>query len=779
MKQLRALLRLSPVLLFALIFLAAGPARAACSGPTGAESNLTYNNDYHTYQFCNGTSWVTAGQIGAAASLTFGETNVLSNGDSSNKNLLLAQSATLSGAGTIQSLSFYVTTAAGNLRLGIYDATGPSGGPGNLLAQTASFAPTTGWNTANVVTPVALAAGTYWLAYDPSSNSLSFVNDGGVSGGCKDYAFTFGSLPATFSTTPSNCGPGHWSFYATITNPVCSNPSGVEDNIVYNKDYHTLQYCNGAAWYPLGTGSGGSSGNCSNPTGSAGNFTYNKDYHTFQYCNGTNWVKFGGGSLVTLPGSSDGYFVMSKSTWTGNLGGFPAADGLCLTDLTTNTGWRGYADASTRGLLTSGHVHAFLCGGANYNCNNLNPGKTYYFADANNSANGGASFTTGGIGLGPNDSANWSDVTHFGATYSYWTNRGDNSSNTAWQESYAGNDCGVSGDWNNATSGHTGSASSSIYSDYNRWYGYTLTPTCNTQEHLICNVDPCNYSWTPETAASANTWDSVAYGNGLFAAVSTDGHVMTSPDGITWTSRTAASASTWNAVTYGNGLFVAVAFNGNVMTSPDGITWTSRTAAEANGWNGVTYGNGQFVAVASTGTHRVMTSPDGITWTARTAASANTWNTVAYGNSVFVASDTTGGANHAMTSPDGITWTSQTAPGGGIAAITFGNGLFIGVSNDHGASSPDGVTWTGGGPNYPVYGQFWLNAAYGNGLFVATSQSGTGQVMISSDGMNWFKQAVPEANTWDGIAYGNGVFVAVSSDGTHQVMIWNAATACP
>jgi hypothetical protein len=58
MKQSKAVPRLSPYLLFALMFLAAGPARAACSNPTGAEKDMNYNLDYHTYQFCNGTNWM-------------------------------------------------------------------------------------------------------------------------------------------------------------------------------------------------------------------------------------------------------------------------------------------------------------------------------------------------------------------------------------------------------------------------------------------------------------------------------------------------------------------------------------------------------------------------------------------------------------------------------------------------------------------------------------------------------------------------------------------------
>jgi hypothetical protein len=35
------------------------------------------------------------------------------------------------------------------------------------------------------------------------------------------------------------------------------------------------------------------------------------------------------------------------------------------------------------------------------------------------------------------------------------------------------------------------------------------------------------------------------------------------PDGITWTARTAAEANGWTSVTYGNGLFVAVSYRMN------------------------------------------------------------------------------------------------------------------------------------------------------------------------------------------------------------------------
>ncbi len=158
----------------------------------------------------SGTASVT---VTSASTFTIGETNILSADDSGNGNLLIAQQVVLGQNATILSMSFYVTTASGNLRLGIYDATGPNGAPGALKAQTAAFTPVSGWNTQNVVSPVSLPAGTYWLAYLPSSSSLAFRVAN--SGSAKWYSYSYQALPATFSTSPMG-GTYHWSFYATL-----------------------------------------------------------------------------------------------------------------------------------------------------------------------------------------------------------------------------------------------------------------------------------------------------------------------------------------------------------------------------------------------------------------------------------------------------------------------------------------------------------------------------------------------------------------------------------
>ena len=85
--------------------------------------------------------------------INIGETTVLSTADNGNGNLLVAQQATLPVTSVLQSMSFYVTNATGKLRLGVYDAGGLGGGPGNKVAETGEITPTVGWNEANVIAP--------------------------------------------------------------------------------------------------------------------------------------------------------------------------------------------------------------------------------------------------------------------------------------------------------------------------------------------------------------------------------------------------------------------------------------------------------------------------------------------------------------------------------------------------------------------------------------------------------------------------------------------------
>ena len=295
----------------------------------------------------------------------------------------------------------------------------------------------------------------------------------------------------------------------------------------------------------------------------------------------------------------------------------------------------------------------------------------------------------------------------------------------------------------------------------------------------LFNISFDEIDWELRKSSVANQWTDIAYGNGIYVAVSNDGtgdRVMTSPDGRYWTTRVSAADNQWNGIIFGNGLFVAVASSGTgnrVMTSPDGITWTSQTSAADNAWQAVTYGNGLFVAVANSGANRVMTSPDGQTWTTRSIAS-NNWKDVTYGNNLFVTVSETGTGDRAAYSSDGISWNTAT----GVVdnnwnAVTFGKNLFVATAytgtGNRAMTSPDGQTWTI--RTTPEDNQ-WIGVTFGKGLFVSVANTGTNRIMTSPDGETWTVKAAPENDGWSDVVYGDNLFVAVAITGSeNRVMI--------
>ena len=146
--------------------------------------------------------------------LNVGVTTIAPNTDSGNAGLIIGQKVVLGTAGMLQSLSFYTNNAIGNLKMALYNAAGANGGPGAKLAETNSAAAVVGWNTQNVVSQVQLAAATYWMAYEVSSNSLTF-RDVGSSGNFVTASQAYGTMPATFPAFGAIQNDS-WSFYMTI-----------------------------------------------------------------------------------------------------------------------------------------------------------------------------------------------------------------------------------------------------------------------------------------------------------------------------------------------------------------------------------------------------------------------------------------------------------------------------------------------------------------------------------------------------------------------------------
>ena len=295
-------------------------------------------------------------------------------------------------------------------------------------------------------------------------------------------------------------------------------------------------------------------------------------------------------------------------------------------------------------------------------------------------------------------------------------------------------------------------------------------------------------TWTARSAAEANSWNGVTFGNGTFVAVSPTGtnRVMTSTDGISWTPRS-VPASSWTSVTFGNGMFVAVAGFGTdrIMTSPDGVTWTTR-GSSTDSWSGITYGNNTFVAVGMGATNRVMTSTDGITWTNRSVPTGGIqqWSAVTWGNNKFVAISGTGFNDRVMTSPDGVTWTyAQAIHNGNWSGIAYGNNLFVatatnpgGMSSDYLMTSSDGITWT---PRTASAAVGWTSVVYGGGKFVAVANSGSSRVMTSTDGITWTGHSAADASGWSSVTYGNGLYVSVAMNGSGSRVMTSGALVAP
>lgn len=293
-------------------------------------------------------------------------------------------------------------------------------------------------------------------------------------------------------------------------------------------------------------------------------------------------------------------------------------------------------------------------------------------------------------------------------------------------------------------------------------------------------------SWQRRVPAAPGNWTEICWSPALalFCAVSSDGKVMTSPDGLTWTSQTPASAQSWASVCWSPalGLFCAVASNGavgvQVMTSPDGVVWTSRTSASAQQWYSVCWSPEQaiFCAVAITGAVgvQVMTSANGIAWASQTSAAALSWSKVVWADRIglFVARATLTAGDSIMTSPTGVVWTLQTSPISSTTSFTSSLGwsseLNILVASARYATngnriaySTNGINWQLGPPHpetVPITPSYftWAKEV---GLFIATSIS---NILISSDGLFWTRDMTPANSAVQGVAWSSSLWMAAA-----------------
>jgi hypothetical protein len=268
--------------------------------------------------------------------------------------------------------------------------------------------------------------------------------------------------------------------------------------------------------------------------------------------------------------------------------------------------------------------------------------------------------------------------------------------------------------------------------------------------------------WSNQSPAGLTDDVSCAtFANGTFAAVTSQGRVLTSIDGLTWSSQTVTQGTLLTSIAYGNGAWVAAGAGGLVLESTDLKTWVTAKQVTNNQLNCVSY-VGLWMAVGNNAT--VITSPDGLNWTVQTVPASTGVTGFLNGITLLPL------PNFGLQPPYILITGALTGNGSG----PVDTGIFLEM-----ATTPT----TPGSQNYPISLQYKSgagSASYGNleGIqsvlqpgnediydFVAVGWQGS----ILSGGNNSpilnTMSAIPNV-TYRGITYGNGYWVAAGDQGT-------------
>ncbi len=217
--------------------------------------------------------------------------------------------------------------------------------------------------------------------------------------------------------------------------------------------------------------------------------------------------------------------------------------------------------------------------------------------------------------------------------------------------------------------------------------------------------------WAAQQSPTQQDLWGVCYGVYGFAAVGTNGTILTSKDGVSWTSRVSGTTDWLVGVTVGqsgqfpgtiqgttvyvsSGGYVAVGDQGTIITSADLVDWVVQATGGAR-LNGVAYGGGLYLAVGEGGA--VALSADGTHWTKGNAGVSGWLRGIVYdsdGKRFIV----TGEGGTVLATSDGINFTPiASGTTSDIEAIAFGGSphQFVADGSDgYLAGSGDAVTWT-------------------------------------------------------------------------------------
>lgn len=319
-----------------------------------------------------------------------------------------------------------------------------------------------------------------------------------------------------------------------------------------------------------------------------------------------------------------------------------------------------------------------------------------------------------------------------------------------------------------------------------------------------CEVSNGGVLWKSTLNFNKDTYNSVAFGNGIFVAVAgdDDSDVMYSHEGLNWaiTQSTITKAASvcfadieardkikfdgteghleqyihgelesytnedLSEGLLGDGAFVVFPIDsGKGSYTITAENWMDFECPQGT-YYASCYGDGKVVALGSNST-RAIYSSDLKTWKESILPLSVNWRSVAYGNGVFVA--VSGGMLGAISTDGCQTWKPIDLPqADGYYSITYGNGLFVAVQwdNTHGAISTDGENWELVKlANNPV-GKY---VAFGGDKFMVGSGTLNTSGAYSYDGRTWIEFDYPTTDIRMG-CHGNERFVAFKRESNYS-----------
>lgn len=263
--------------------------------------------------------------------------------------------------------------------------------------------------------------------------------------------------------------------------------------------------------------------------------------------------------------------------------------------------------------------------------------------------------------------------------------------------------------------------------------GFVVTTYSGLQEYWGSDVvrqSADGVNWNTRTLPAFAVWR-IAAGGSLFVGISTFQNVSTySTNGVSWTSATPPVAFGLRDIAYGGGLYVAVSTDRSYVTT-NGVTWTAGNLP-TSGYDKIVYEGGRFIATTSSSSTDIATSVDGVAWTLGTLPFSELWRWVSYAGGYYAAmqgSPLTFGSQNlaiaAVATNGAANFTASAATsGGGAISYQWQSSTDAGTtwSNVTNATSSTltltGLTTANSGTRYRA-------AASATGATSATSQSAT------------------------------------------------------